>query len=276
MKIKTFLFIFLFFNTLLKAESTVFINGVEVLDKTIIIKIKPQFKNVCSLNEIAIPKIKQLFNQLQVISITQKFPMALTTESMRTIRLPAGKPIKSYRIVGSSTWMTRAYFNKTCHITLSVKADQPDIEAYIALVRQNFDLNAQNLLASKMELLASIGDEIGMACVIKRNDTTRNSSIIERIKDLFFFAFDREYDSSNYDCDASGEPRFDSIVCEEGSTSRQCRNLRLYNANYAWFDRNLNTSALLLNNLRGTLASSLVLSLENLQVDLTLDYPVFH
>lgn len=63
---------------LCRAQSTVFINGVEVLDKTIIIKIKPQFKNYCSLNEISIPKIKLVFNQLGVSSITQKFPNSLT------------------------------------------------------------------------------------------------------------------------------------------------------------------------------------------------------
>lgn len=73
-KITYLLCLLLFAVNFTKAESTVFINGVEVIDKTIIIKIKPQFKSVCAVNEISVPKIKILFSQLGVTSISQKFP----------------------------------------------------------------------------------------------------------------------------------------------------------------------------------------------------------
>lgn len=62
--------VFLFFSIISKAQQ-----NTQYLPNTLIIKVKQEYRDKCSVNNIAIPELQKIFQNIQVSSITKKFPL---------------------------------------------------------------------------------------------------------------------------------------------------------------------------------------------------------
>jgi hypothetical protein len=145
-----------------------------------------------------------------------------------------------------------------------VRKTRAELTEYIQGVESNLDLMGKELIENSRNLLKLTGNEIGMACYIKRWESDPlYRDVIEELKTTQFpELFGVPYDPTKYDCSSPSELTLSTETCSD-STLR-CKFQTGYNAAFEFFKSNKTEVITLLDDLVARTDSTYKTKLEEL------------
>ncbi|QMS86086.1 hypothetical protein HUN01_00185 (plasmid) [Nostoc edaphicum CCNP1411] len=192
------------------------------------------------------------------------------TESIPKCRLPAfgAQAYKqcSHPSHGYNT-CAREEFGKVWK-DCEVRKTKAELTAYIEGLSPNIDVMGVALIQNTGNLLKLDGNEIALACYIKRWDSDPlYKDAIEELKTIQFPAlFGVTYDSNNYDCSSPPQLTVSTESCSDGTP--RCKFQTAYNAALKFFETNKAEVAALIDDIVARTDSTYKTQLESLNAKL--------